>query len=1054
MARKQVERLRPSAKLQAVARPVETYVRPAEQPAPKSGLGEFIRAIAPAAETLAKVEKQKQLKLQREAEQGIASARTFDAKIGVSTALRQAREDYRNNETDYLEMSEEEVAARRAEIMQPFLQKAQDSGDDLLFQAVKGNIEMGNLAWFESTYDPAKFKHNFNINMSTVGDEVIGISDDIGYGTKDFEDEDGDPLLQANRQFSLDLQKKNINDIVKQASQAYGYSQSMVNDYVMENIIAPRVRTNGRDAAYQWATSVIGDKGDLTKVSRYQKIVRAMDRDLASYDSERAKAGKDAFFASAVQKQIFSFLKTGDVMSVGGEVVFGDNTTRAVSDEDIIQGIEAAATSLGFSEQEAIKQFYRPFNIVPTKDANAIMSGKSYLSTGDLTDDNLMLVANAYTAYKKVDGYNFTIKDALLDANEKKLMKAMDYLIEKRGVGPEGPAINVVREAVEMVRTVDLDSPIRKASTADIVALLDTGTLDLSDFDEVKNGNDMVPYIQEGVDLYMQMGASLESATAQAVKDARKDFIILSSSNGTKHALPILNTSIDRTGKEAITLQSYIDEEAQRPTTQQAIKARGGTGVVLRRTTNPKMFNVSVVDDGGITVGSLGNIPLETLTDPKTVRTMIAERIARTVEDDAYVSGQMGVIVEPIEMYDTEETVTAETPTLESMDVQTVPIVTQLPESFDIKTGREIQDEGVNTGLYLYEGTLPDGSTTFYRSYQKPEKALPPEAAQTMPSALEDMAAREAQEADEITPTAPIEKPFLESLREDVNDIRSVLQKTFGYEKIDADAIMSDTIDKMIPLISNSEGGVGEFFDEAYKNTKMKLTNNKAIIKARDIISDFPELVSELQLDVRGLFARGKATRGITVNEQATIARSIIAVRDASEQQHNLETKPQLDDALALAAQAKNTTPEIILNQIIKPIAFHESDETMDANLKQYGDGPARGLMQFEPARFSVSVQRAKNYYSKIGKTVPEWISSIDLSGDIQKEITTLSGNQQMALAALDLLEHPKADLGMVVAGKTTIEEFWADHWWQGKNSDRKARINSFRKSYANYIQE
>ena len=61
MARKQVERLRPSARLQAVARPVETYVRPAEQPAPKSGLGEFIRAIAPAAEDLAQIEKHKQL---------------------------------------------------------------------------------------------------------------------------------------------------------------------------------------------------------------------------------------------------------------------------------------------------------------------------------------------------------------------------------------------------------------------------------------------------------------------------------------------------------------------------------------------------------------------------------------------------------------------------------------------------------------------------------------------------------------------------------------------------------------------------------------------------------------------------------------------------------------------------------------------------------------------------------------------------------------------------------------------------------------------------------
>ena len=42
MARKPVERLRPSARLQAVARPVDTYVRPAEQPVGPSDLGAFI----------------------------------------------------------------------------------------------------------------------------------------------------------------------------------------------------------------------------------------------------------------------------------------------------------------------------------------------------------------------------------------------------------------------------------------------------------------------------------------------------------------------------------------------------------------------------------------------------------------------------------------------------------------------------------------------------------------------------------------------------------------------------------------------------------------------------------------------------------------------------------------------------------------------------------------------------------------------------------------------------------------------------------------------------
>lgn len=620
MARKQVERLRPSARLQAVARPVETYVRPAEQPAAKSGLGEFIRAIAPAAEDLAQIEKQKQLKLQREAEQGIASARAFDAKLGAGKALRAAYEDYAdpNNTEAYLNMTPEQVRDKRAEIMQPFFQKVQDSGDEKLALAFQQDIELGNLDFFTKNYDPQKRELDLNNSLNEVFTEVLAIEDN--------------PML------SNDLKDKAIDELLKTYQATSGTPFNIINEYALK-VTANRVSQNGRNSLYRWL-----DKANQLDVPKYQDTVRVINTRLASYEAAQLKLGKDEFFSASVQSQLANFLKTGDVMSVGGKVTFKDNTTRDVSDEAIIQGMQALSSKLGFTKEEAIKQLYRPFNIVPTEDANAIMSGKSYLSTGDLTDDNLKLIANAYSSYKTVDGYEFTIKDALLDTNEKKLMKALDYFIEKRGVGPEGPAIGVVREAVEMVRTIDLKSPIRKASSAEIQASLDKGLADLSDFDEVRNGNDMIPYIQEGVDLYMQMGANLDDATKEAVADARKDFIVIESSNGTKHALPILNTAIDRTGKEAVTLQSYIDEEAKRPSTKEAIAARGGTGVVLRRTMNPKMFNVSVVDDNGRTVGSLGDIPLAVAADPATVKTMIAERIQRTLEDDKYVSGVMGTI--------------------------------------------------------------------------------------------------------------------------------------------------------------------------------------------------------------------------------------------------------------------------------------------------------------------------------------------------------------------------------------------------------------------------
>ena len=153
-------------------------------------------------------------------------------------------------------------------------------------------------------------------------------------------------------------------------------------------------------------------------------------------------------------------------------------------------------------------------------------------------------------------------------------------------------------------------------------------------------------------------------------------------------------------------------------------------------------------------------------------------------------------------------------------------------------------------------------------------------------------------------------------------------------------------------------------------------------------------------------------------------------------------------EALDIAAERKDVDPTDVLKKVLMPIAFHESDGTMDPKLAQYGGGPARGVMQYEPDSFVTAVTRAKNHYKdKLKQDVPQWISSIDLSGDIQDEIVSLSADQQMAIAVYDMLEHPKADIGKVISGKQSIEDFWAEHWWAGPKKEKKKRIASFRRS-------
>ena len=231
----------------------------------------------------------------------------------------------------------------------------------------------------------------------------------------------------------------------------------------------------------------------------------------------------------------------------------------------------------------------------------------------------------------------------------------------------------------------------------------------------------------------------------------------------------------------------------------------------------------------------------------------------------------------------------------------------------------------------------------------------------------------------------------------------------------------------------------------------------KAISRANEILADVDEeLSSELGLDVRGLFTpSGLSERGITQKQQAAIARTIIAVQESNEKLYNIETADDLSSALATASSEKNVSPQAVLEQIIEPIAYHESGGQPDnGNVKQGGNGIARGVMQFEPERFKTSVQRTFNLFERINQPVPEWVSNIDVSGDtnaIQKQITLLSANQQKALAVYDLLQKGEADIAKVINGEVGLTEFWLDHWWSGNAKDRYKRSRSFNKSVANF---
>ena len=758
MARKQVERLRPSARLQAVARPVETYVRPAEQPAAKSGLGEFIRAIAPAAEDLAQIEKQKQLKLQREAEQGIASARTFDAKLGVGQALRAAREDYRNNEPDYLEMSDDQVAARRAEIMQPFIQQAQDSGDDLLFQAVKGNIEMGNLAWFETTYDPDKFKHNFTINMGKVGEEVLGINSDVGYGFIP-EDEYGKPLEPAAladvQRLKFEQQKKNIDEIVRQASQAYGYSQAMVNDYIMENVVAPNVRTGGRNAAYEWA-----EERKLRGIPRYQKMYKTIDSDLRAYDKEFNKQNDNILFTQQLNQGFESFVFGGSNNQQDyfrGETLTGAGGTKLVMDDDeTIARFEAYAASRGLN-QDQFEDFFRKNNLLPSNMKNNIQNGIYALNSGDIISNptDAATAELAFNSILKAQAMGIDIPTSVADADQLERFEIAKILaMNTATVGSKDDGTVNIANAMFMAQGADLTGD-GTLSTANKEKLANTISTFLgTDHTDTGNSRANIEELSRMTGLLMQLegGLSLENAATMAAEAFKKDNVIYQAANGLKMSFRQLNTDPNVSAPVAQRLTDLSKVMSDDPSIK--IIMNGELGMIENPTVGfsndrlkPNAVRVAIMDENGFPHIPLGVVKKDDLfNDPQIVAKLIASNKNKVIlaKKKAFAGGSLAPEDDPVNAPINVSAAWAGRNLNNS--------VSTLPDTFKPLTAQPIVVDGEPTGQYYYTGITADGSKPTYISsqspeYIKPEPVEPPDVVEDEPTVEEQQTSSLADDA-------------------------------------------------------------------------------------------------------------------------------------------------------------------------------------------------------------------------------------------------------------------------------------------------------------------
>jgi len=622
--RVQVEGLSQPQQLRAVASPVETYVRPPEAQAPPSALSQFVTAITPAVKAVSEEKKAQQLKLQREAERGISAKRAADVKLGVGKALRAASQDFLDNQEQYMGMSEEAIAAKRAEVMQPYIDMANQSGDQLLIDAVNADIEMGNLTFFAKVYDPTKRQFDFNQDMESLTEELIAISDNEAMM--------GDPELGATGKDRTLFKMNQIEDTINKYQKASGYSFNQINDYVFGNVIAPRVQSNGRDALYRW-----GEQKKLYNVGRYQKTVKTMNNELRIRDERMLKQQDPLVFQQQVVGAVDSYMSTiaegkpvsNAMLMVGQTITLPSGATKKVTEADVVAAFESYASSEGISDASRV-DFYKRNGLVPKIATDNINSGKFMFVNGEINEANVAQAKITMDTIASMKATGLEIPSSLMSEKELKRFQIAEVWSREKGID--------LGTALLKAQNVNFDIVPENKNKFRSKVMSEVGTMFITDHGDTSNKIRNINNIVDDALLFMQSGVeSEEEAIKLAVNVFNQDHIVHTASNGVELSFKQLNTDISISAPVQQTLNSAATEIGNNVQMQNIITKMYPTvtdaGVALTNGVNPEIVNVNIVDENGSWMGSLGTISKkQLLSNPNIVNNLIAKNIQEAIE--------------------------------------------------------------------------------------------------------------------------------------------------------------------------------------------------------------------------------------------------------------------------------------------------------------------------------------------------------------------------------------------------------------------------------------
>ena len=557
--RVQVAPLEAPTTVRPVASPVDTYIRPAQEPKAKSGLSEFISAITPALKAEAQKEIDARQKQNEKIEAGIASREAFQSKLARAELISEATSGFENNKEYYLEAGRDKIATDRKKYITDYVTDLEAAGTHPnIIAEIKNDFELSTAKFFldpKNGYNVQKAAYDLNKRDEQVFQQVFKIDDDpnIDRETKTAE----------------------IADIMESYVALRGNPKEFFDKFIPLEVT--RSKSRGQTSIYDYLNS------DLSKnrlsVSNYIESAESIKGNQASLNKAQKTANKPIIKKAVTNKLVADSITTGNPSGakVGEKVTASDGAGGSfeftvtkemaanaadkqffLADQALKDEVEALSiaksqgrhdpatfdTAMETLNQQRVdlearffNAHYNPHEIVPARYKLPITAGLPFLQGGDVSEGSQGLAAlgsglKAIRDFKSMGGSMSTLK---LSKQQELKVDALNALLES------GRELRDIAPFAAKEIPSDFGN-IESLVTEELVKdNIDTGAIDITNIDEAQIGYpSLLMDVQKQAKAIMFMSEvpmSAEEAIALAIPQVRDNYLTLRTSQWDAFAL-------------------------------------------------------------------------------------------------------------------------------------------------------------------------------------------------------------------------------------------------------------------------------------------------------------------------------------------------------------------------------------------------------------------------------------------------------------------------------------------------------------------------------------